>query len=218
MCRLYVFYVCVCCVLFFSVYEGFPTWHRDYSVRGGGENAESIEWFIEYQALFRSYDLVPRPPLPSYPISKLSLFLSLPVCHRPVELTDGRFSGRRWARSQIKRSRENLPSMNHSILSGGMGWDDRYEFSPTCALCILDLGGQKGIFTESFLLWATGGHQNQIWRKIYHSIEWDRATCFCRLYIDATCQAGSGFVLHSHAKLIQSSLFKDLKTALHTTF
>ncbi len=47
---------------------------------------ESIEWFIEYQASLRSQDSAPRPPpsplsrpcTPS-PVSKLSLFLSLPV-------------------------------------------------------------------------------------------------------------------------------------------
>jgi hypothetical protein len=41
---------------------------------------ESIERFIEDQAFSPSYDLAP-PPTP--PISKLSLFLSLPVCRLP---------------------------------------------------------------------------------------------------------------------------------------
>ncbi len=39
---------------------------------------KSIEWFIEDQAFSMSYDLA-RPPPPSL-ISRLSLFLSLPVC------------------------------------------------------------------------------------------------------------------------------------------
>ncbi len=56
---------------------------------------ESIEWFIEDQAFLRSYDSVPRPPPPPPPISKLSLFLSPPMCrHSPVELTDGLGGGR----------------------------------------------------------------------------------------------------------------------------
>jgi hypothetical protein len=44
-----------------------------------GVNGGSIQWFIEDQAFLRSYDLAPLPLLPS-PISKMSLFLSLPVC------------------------------------------------------------------------------------------------------------------------------------------
>jgi hypothetical protein len=40
---------------------------------------ESIAWFIEDQAFPLSYDLA--PPLPPSPVFKLSLFLSLPVCH-----------------------------------------------------------------------------------------------------------------------------------------
>ncbi len=52
----------------------------------GGEQyriAESTERFIEDQAFLRSSDSAPDPS----PVSKLSLFLSLPVS--PVELTDG---------------------------------------------------------------------------------------------------------------------------------
>ncbi len=44
----------------------------------------SIERFIEDQAFSPSYDLA-LPPTP--PISKLSLFLSLPVCRRSSFLT-----------------------------------------------------------------------------------------------------------------------------------
>ncbi len=70
---------------------------------------ESIEWFIEDQAFSPSYDLAPpAPPLPSS-VSKLSLFLRLPVCRR----TGG---GRGWGRSQIIRRQEAWSSINHSIL------------------------------------------------------------------------------------------------------
>ncbi len=40
--------------------------------------AEGIEWFVEDLAFSLSYDMAPHPPPP--PFSKLSLFLSLPVC------------------------------------------------------------------------------------------------------------------------------------------
>ncbi len=49
---------------------------------------EMIEWFIEDQAFLRSYDSTPRtPPPPTSPVSKSSLFLSLPVCRRSSLLT-----------------------------------------------------------------------------------------------------------------------------------
>jgi hypothetical protein len=51
-------------------------------------NTESIELFVEDQALMRSYDLVPPRPLPPSPVSKLSLCLG--YCVSLVELTDGR--------------------------------------------------------------------------------------------------------------------------------
>ncbi len=48
-----------------------------------------IEWFIENQAFLRTYALAPpRPPPPPSPLSKLSLFLSLPVCRRSSLLTE----------------------------------------------------------------------------------------------------------------------------------
>ncbi len=56
----------------------------------------------------RSYDPASRPP-PSFPspVSKLSLFLSLPVCRRSSELTgEGEIGG--WGMSQIIRPRESL--------------------------------------------------------------------------------------------------------------
>jgi hypothetical protein len=41
--------------------------------------AESFEWFIEDQSSSPSYDLAPLPPPPPSPVSKLYLFLSLPM-------------------------------------------------------------------------------------------------------------------------------------------
>ncbi len=50
-------------------------------------------WFIEDQPFSPSYDLSPPPaPFPS-PVSKLSLFLSLPVCRRSVYWREGRGVG-----------------------------------------------------------------------------------------------------------------------------
>ncbi len=49
------------------------------------------------------------------PVTSLSLFLSLPVCHRPSLMTwEGK---RRWARSQIIRPRESLALYKSFILS-----------------------------------------------------------------------------------------------------
>ncbi len=52
---------------------------------------ESMEWFIEDQVLSLSFDLASPPP--SSPLSKLSLFLSLPM-HRRSSFLEGR-GGRR---------------------------------------------------------------------------------------------------------------------------
>ncbi len=49
-------------------------------------------------------------PLPPSPVSKLSLFLSLPVCCRSSLLRGG------GARSQIIPPRKAWPSINHSLL------------------------------------------------------------------------------------------------------
>jgi hypothetical protein len=51
---------------------------------------------------------LPHPLLPS-PVSKLSLFLSLPVCRQSSLLREG---GRGWARGE-----KAWPSINHSMLS-----------------------------------------------------------------------------------------------------
>ncbi len=48
---------------------------------------ESIEGFIENQAFLLSFDLAPPPPASPLPVSKLSLFISLPVCRRSSLLT-----------------------------------------------------------------------------------------------------------------------------------
>jgi hypothetical protein len=51
------------------------------------QKAESIELYIEDEAFLRSYDLAPPPPLSRLPISKMSLFLNLPVRRRSRILT-----------------------------------------------------------------------------------------------------------------------------------
>jgi hypothetical protein len=70
--------------------------------------------FIENQAFSPSYDSAPSTPylLPS-PVSKLSLFLSLPICCRSSILPREGVQG-----SQIiRRKRKPWSSINHSILS-----------------------------------------------------------------------------------------------------
>ncbi len=63
-----------------------------------------------------SYSAPCPPPSSPFPFSKLSLFLSLPVC--PVEYTDGS-GGRRGGRGAKSYDRKKAcPSINHSILSG----------------------------------------------------------------------------------------------------
>jgi hypothetical protein len=42
--------------------------------------AEGTDWFIEGPAFSLSYELAPRPPPPPTPVTKLSRFLSLPMC------------------------------------------------------------------------------------------------------------------------------------------
>ncbi len=68
-------------------------------------NPESIEWSIEDQAFFRSFDLAPsRHFLPS---RQLVVSFSQSSCVSPVEQT-ARRRGRGWARSQIIRLRGKL--------------------------------------------------------------------------------------------------------------
>jgi hypothetical protein len=49
--------------------------------------AESIECFIVDQAFLLSYELAPVTPPPLSPVIKLSLCISLPLCHRSDLLT-----------------------------------------------------------------------------------------------------------------------------------
>ena len=75
-----------------------------------------IELFTEDQALALSSDLAPPPhPSPLSPVSKLSLFLSLPVCSRSSLLTGEGERGQGGAKSY--RGEEAWSSINHSILS-----------------------------------------------------------------------------------------------------
>jgi hypothetical protein len=68
---------------------------------------ESIEGFIEDQALLLLYDCLLLHPLPPSPVRKLSLFLSLPVCRR-VSLVMG----------EGGRGEKAWSSVNNSVLSG----------------------------------------------------------------------------------------------------
>ncbi len=68
------------------------------------------------QALLRSYDLAPRPPPPPSHVSKLSLFVSLPVYCRSSLLTGGGGGGVRG--NQLYDGERAWAFINHSILSG----------------------------------------------------------------------------------------------------
>ncbi len=68
----------------------------------------NISWFTEDQAFFLAFLWFGSSPTPFFPppVSKLSLWLGLPVCRRSGLLTEE--GGRGWARSQIIRSRKSL--------------------------------------------------------------------------------------------------------------
>jgi hypothetical protein len=62
--------------------------------------------------------LAPPPPSPASPVLKLSLFLSLPVCHRSNLLTGKRGRGMGWGGAKFYDSEKAWSSTDHSILSG----------------------------------------------------------------------------------------------------
>jgi len=76
--------------------------------------ADNIDSFIEDQAFLPSYEMAP-PPTFSPTVSKLSLFLSLPVCRCSSLLTGEEGRGGRGAKSYVDE--KALSSINHSILS-----------------------------------------------------------------------------------------------------
>jgi hypothetical protein len=68
--------------------------------------------------LARSYYLAPPPP--PLPVSKLTFFLSLPVCRRSSLLTGEGGGSRGGAKSDdVEKA---WSSINHSILSGSIPW------------------------------------------------------------------------------------------------
>ncbi len=72
----------------------------------GWSSSERIEWFTEGQAFFRLHGHpLPLPPHPPVPVSKLSPFLSHPVCRWSSLLERG---GRGWTSSRIIRPQESL--------------------------------------------------------------------------------------------------------------
>ncbi len=78
------------------------------------ERAKSVEWFIEDQAFLPSYDLAPPTPLSHPRVSKLSLYLSFPLCRR-LSLIDGEGSGGAKSHDAEKAWSSII---NHSIPSG----------------------------------------------------------------------------------------------------
>ncbi len=79
-----------------------------FHLANGWIGPESIEWFIEDQALSPSYDLVPaRPPTPSPPASKFSLFFQSSYVS-PSELGDERWKGEGVGEEPNHTTRESL--------------------------------------------------------------------------------------------------------------
>ncbi len=77
------------------------------NIRVPTREPDSIEWFIEDQAISLSYDLAPPPPPPP-------ILPSLHVCRRSSLLSVGGGGGR--SQIHVIRRRYSLASMNHSIL------------------------------------------------------------------------------------------------------
>jgi hypothetical protein len=98
--------------------------------------SKSMQWFIEDQAFFRSFDSALRPPpLHPSPVRKMSLFLNLPVCSQS-SIFAGDVEEREWARSQIIWPRESLAHYNSfSIFCGeSAGWGELLSFPPAVVL------------------------------------------------------------------------------------
>ncbi len=113
---------------------------------------ERIEWFywlIEDQAFLRSHNSAPRPPPPPLSVSKLSLFLILPVCRRSSLLTGGGGRGRVWSR--IIRPQESLGLYK----SFKPLW-----CKPTCVWHDKSNGGHETIFLITYR-YTTYGNQSQ---------------------------------------------------------
>jgi hypothetical protein len=97
---------------FFSSAEWFGTEFRDFSVPWNSRNSAGTNQFLRLFRLPRNNFLLETanptsgPSPTSSPVSKLHLFLSLPVC-RQSTLRTGE-GGRRWARSRIIRPQESL--------------------------------------------------------------------------------------------------------------
>ncbi len=81
--------------------------------------ADSIEWFIEDQAFLLDFDSLPTR-IPPSPVSKLSLFQSLPVCHQSSLLTGEGGGGGREAKSFDREK----------------AWPSLYKSFNTLCLCV----------------------------------------------------------------------------------
>ncbi len=78
-----------------------------------------IEWFIEEQAILRSYDSAPRPPSPPPPSRQQIVSLSQSYFASPVQLTDRGGGGGGWRGAESYDRREKAWAfISHSILSG----------------------------------------------------------------------------------------------------
>jgi hypothetical protein len=76
---------------------------------------DNIESFIDDQAFLPSYEMAPPPTFSPSTVSKLSLFLSLPVCRCSSLLT--RKVGGGGGGSNLYVCEKALSSIDHSILS-----------------------------------------------------------------------------------------------------
>jgi hypothetical protein len=79
------------------------------------------------QAFSLSYDLAPPPQPPPSPVSKMSFFISLPVC-RWSSLLVGMEGGEGGGGAKSYDGEQALSSINHSILSGRRRWRTGMQF------------------------------------------------------------------------------------------
>ncbi len=106
-----------------------------------GAGSESIEWFIEDQAILSLYDSAPFYPPPHTLLSASCLSFSVFLCVSPVELTDGRVGGK----AKLYDGEKAWSSIKHSILPV----QDKRAVDG-CALSGRTIQGRRGLLPQLF--------------------------------------------------------------------